>query len=112
MCFLQPVPCKTILRQLPLGPRYGAPDDHRPVPGDGCGCALSTCGHWYGPVICYEAELAVLVSVVLPHRERFHVNAPKHHHDDVQGTLLPALVDLHQFYLVHAAVEEFEQLPA
>ncbi len=59
------------------------------VPAMDALCGLSIRGHSVGPVICNEAGMAVCASVV-PHGERFHVNAaPKHH---FRGTLLSTLM--------------------
>ncbi len=48
---------------------------------------------------------------IVPHGERFHVNAPKHH---VQGTLLSTLMDVRKFSLILPGVPRFasEQVPA
>jgi hypothetical protein len=72
-------------------------------------CGLSIRRHWAGPVICNETERVVCASVV-PHGERFHVNAaPKHH---LRGTLLSPLLGRGQFLLILPAVQRFEQVPA
>jgi hypothetical protein len=79
------------------------------VPAMDAVCGLSIRGHWVGLVICNETGMVVCASVV-PHGERFHVNAaPKHR---FRGTHLSTLMGQGQFLLIIPAVQRFEQVPA